>query len=568
MYPNAPKSLRLQLSDSILDRHVRIKYRKFRHQRLETDSRQATVFPQEERVRRPATEDNEPRAVTENRQPAAQPVDADFDFATTVDRSQFHKNLKPRPPVLQPTIPGVSATTVVLNDSSAYEPPTPIQDDFQNACCDWCFKPLNFNFFENEGKRWSRFGRSHYRRDLEPFVCLAEKCSQERPSFHSTKDWRAHMRSHTQTWTQTIHCAPRWGCPLSKDTPATAIDPEGLLHMGPVYFSTYDELRSHLGAMHKEAALGIDDELLEHPATTSQRALTECVLCGFVVDHGKETQASKASSHKRDSTMTKSPLPPAKKRNVQWANDSADITLPTRNVEPQLQATEIPIGARVSNEAPMVTLAIASTTTRAFIERGQSIDAGTSAIEDPPLDNLQTQEIMEEHILLHLNNIFQFGLRLMEGEKNVRGATEDGKSVEPDEPVSSAKTRLLSATSAGLPSLNYNSEPELEPPADIAHTATTDGVEISRDQLWHQHFLSVGYDQIPPLESLNSYLDDITGVIEHPGAVGDIPSPNFRMGLSLNEDWSFVPLRDPDASLSHSEIVNTGVNPLDYKHYS
>ncbi len=46
----------------------------------------------------------------------------------------------------------------------------------------------------------------HYRNDLQPYICLSEKCFESRPTYSTSAMWFHHMTSkHSEYWAQTIH---------------------------------------------------------------------------------------------------------------------------------------------------------------------------------------------------------------------------------------------------------------------------------------------------------------------------------------------------------------------------
>ncbi|OQV08763.1 Protein kinase domain-containing protein [Cladophialophora immunda] len=64
---------------------------------------------------------------------------------------------------------------------------------------------------EDDG--WKQAWKDHFKRDLEPYVCISEECSSNLQYFVSLRDWRHHMNSqHTLDWIEEIHRPATWFC--------------------------------------------------------------------------------------------------------------------------------------------------------------------------------------------------------------------------------------------------------------------------------------------------------------------------------------------------------------------
>ncbi|KAI0547867.1 hypothetical protein F4679DRAFT_344417 [Xylaria curta] len=58
--------------------------------------------------------------------------------------------------------------------------------------------------------------RAHFKKDLQPYVCISEDCSEPAVFFPSFSKWRKHMDDvHTIHWAQTIHSPQVWYCDVS-----------------------------------------------------------------------------------------------------------------------------------------------------------------------------------------------------------------------------------------------------------------------------------------------------------------------------------------------------------------
>lgn len=273
LYPNAPQSLQLQLSKSMVDRYARLLFRASRHGLLKTDIRKQTA------AEGLATRGGESNIETQEgsgsgksfklseRQHQSSPTVA----PTSVDLSGFldiRKNVRH-------SKSRSGTTTAILGKTP--EPPVPQFDGKEEVRCQWCFINIEQSLV-NKG-RWTISGREHYRSDLEPFPCISEDCIESLPSFSSITSWREHMLSHHSSWTQNIHRQPMWKCPYNHETDAL--------------FPTPDHLYGHIRALHKDTYTNLDDtnilERIGRSVVDALRAPNTCPICCFI-PKGMESQ--------------------------------------------------------------------------------------------------------------------------------------------------------------------------------------------------------------------------------------------------------------------------------------
>ncbi|KAH8889148.1 hypothetical protein GQ53DRAFT_843190 [Thozetella sp. PMI_491] len=235
LYPNAPESLLFQLGRSMVDRYARLLFRALRHNVLSEDIREPL---------RSDTPTPQPHGVTSHKEHLVArekeatrngiPAEATAQVAPTlplssINLSKFQDQLK------KIQVPKSQAGTTFFL-AGTQEPPVPQRNDFGKFECVWCFDDIDSDHFQRGN--WTPKGREHYRKDLEPFVCLSEDCADTVPTFASLKAWNDHMAQHQNIWTEHIHSRRMWRCDIED------------VHESEALFSTADDLLSHIRALH------------------------------------------------------------------------------------------------------------------------------------------------------------------------------------------------------------------------------------------------------------------------------------------------------------------------------
>lgn len=110
--------------------------------------------------------------------------------------------------------------------------------------------------------------RDHFKRDLEPYVCISDECSSNLQYFVSLRDWRHHMNSqHTLNWIEEIHRPATWFCETGDHDYQD--------------FATEAELRNHLQATHSDRFNSEQqDTVVEQNVVYTSRGHDTCPLCG------------------------------------------------------------------------------------------------------------------------------------------------------------------------------------------------------------------------------------------------------------------------------------------------
>ncbi|KAL7961305.1 hypothetical protein V8C34DRAFT_274365 [Trichoderma compactum] len=229
LYPMAPLDLQRLLSRSILERHFNIEYRGEHQRRLEARRKpvsdddgdhkedQPRVHNGSQEVLRPVTRKD---YVNE----AADIVRDDSEKETeimpsksgtkpsTLQTQEFQHKVNEKKPL--EALSAVSKTSSVpVGDVNYPKPPKP-QGENDFATCYWCFESYPYDKFQNV-KWWRR----HVDRDLRPYVCLVNTCSESLEAFDRFTPWMEHMeKHHSANWVGTIGCRAMWQCDIEHES--------------------------------------------------------------------------------------------------------------------------------------------------------------------------------------------------------------------------------------------------------------------------------------------------------------------------------------------------------------
>ena len=113
--------------------------------------------------------------------------------------------------------------------------------------------------------------RDHVNNDLQPYVCISEKCPQP-PRFGSSSQWFQHMcEAHGRNWHRELHAPLSWICPLC----IGSFEDEKTTFSGPA------ELTNHLNSTHGET--GFTDSqvgaIVRQSRVQTPRPPDICPLC-------------------------------------------------------------------------------------------------------------------------------------------------------------------------------------------------------------------------------------------------------------------------------------------------
>lgn len=279
LYPSITDSFVNQLAKSISFRRQRFLYEKDRHQTLDTRRQQqppqtqynppAPMIAVPEPTPRLTPMESTPGSQSRSQRMAPTPSPApnpsatsSIDSPSTIDPVQVQFNLAEQK---EKEVATGTRTASSVTYKNIY-PRAPEWSNSKKHCqCDWCFKDVTYT---RDEKDWERAWKTHFKDDLEPYICISEDCAEQPLYFVSLRKWREHMDDcHSLEWAQEIHKPYVWYC----DSNQHAFQ----------QFSTSADLRKHLMEDHKG---GYDQEeketMLTRNVLLKPRGLTECPLCG------------------------------------------------------------------------------------------------------------------------------------------------------------------------------------------------------------------------------------------------------------------------------------------------
>lgn len=118
---------------------------------------------------------------------------------------------------------------------------------------------------------WNIFISQHVDRDLKPYICLFEECSDGHPRFTTFNDWYKHMELHDWQWYQTIYVTSNWECPVCTSSNNT--------------YNSSQALYSHLTEYHSKDLEATQLEAISRQSKIEQtRAWNDCLLCCFTIE--------------------------------------------------------------------------------------------------------------------------------------------------------------------------------------------------------------------------------------------------------------------------------------------
>ncbi|KAI1752132.1 hypothetical protein F4782DRAFT_502146 [Xylaria castorea] len=158
----------------------------------------------------------------------------------------------------------VSDTSTITSIAQGYSyPPRPIPGKGNHYCaCNWCSDAIKVSNLDIPG-----WWRAHFKKDLQPYVCISEDCSEPAVYFTSFSKWRKHMDDvHTTDWARIIHSPQVWYCDVS---------PHEYLEFGEK-----EELEHHLQNEHSNDMSSKQlERRLARNVLPSPREKSACPLC-------------------------------------------------------------------------------------------------------------------------------------------------------------------------------------------------------------------------------------------------------------------------------------------------
>lgn len=154
-------------------------------------------------------------------------------------------------PSIQPTMTSAAPSTQILLDSSIYPPAPKVLAGAAEFYCPYCCKVHPAT--ERSGRRW----KSHFLKDLSPYVCLVEHCQEPYKLYPDQQSWTKHMESHSTRYT----CKQ---------------------HPKVLQFSTEAEFDQHILRQHRQLAPARLARLRSFNSSTGKLDISNCPICGFV----------------------------------------------------------------------------------------------------------------------------------------------------------------------------------------------------------------------------------------------------------------------------------------------
>ncbi|CAN9341467.1 unnamed protein product [Alternaria alternata] len=242
LYPNASRTLREQLVDSMGDRYAKLRYEAHRFKANYTSG--ASARDVQNAMQRDGIE-NAPGKVPDSQVSHSSNEEGDEAQeknqtahivipTSSIDTAGLPLNLEEA--VSKSVRQSRAGKTLIENIGRLREPDLPSFQEGENiTSCVWCHQVVDRSVLHATQKKWSEEGRRHYMRDLQPYICLSEDCRESRPSFASSFEWFNHMRSdHSDSWSSRMHNQPAWMC-IAKHENDTVYS-----------FSLKDELLNHI----------------------------------------------------------------------------------------------------------------------------------------------------------------------------------------------------------------------------------------------------------------------------------------------------------------------------------
>jgi nucleoside phosphorylase len=127
--------------------------------------------------------------------------------ASTLDSKLFRQMLRDSKPP-----PSTASAGTSIHDVKLDYPPPPITRESQKECiCPYCCEIL-----PTAKVKTDRWWKKHVDADLEPYVCISEKCKMNPVQFVNFDDWKRHMSQHGPSeYAWNVHLLA-WLCPICK----------------------------------------------------------------------------------------------------------------------------------------------------------------------------------------------------------------------------------------------------------------------------------------------------------------------------------------------------------------
>ncbi|KAJ8129674.1 hypothetical protein O1611_g3959 [Lasiodiplodia mahajangana] len=221
-----------------------------------------------------------------------------------------------------------ASTVTSIAQGYVYPPPPKPKSGDRYCACNWCADEIKVSDLDIPG-----WWRTHFKKDLRPYVCISEDCSEPAVYFGSFLKWRQHMENaHTPDWARMIHSSQVWYCDVS---------PHRYLE-----FTKKEDLETHLRDEHTKLDPEQRVRRLERNVLPSIRKRHLCPLCNQDILRVYELQQHLPSGHETgpfEDAVEKVRLSTDPKVRFQDVGDSSssEDEANTDNIPPSLTAEEI-----------------------------------------------------------------------------------------------------------------------------------------------------------------------------------------------------------------------------------
>ncbi|KAK4081664.1 uncharacterized protein Triagg1_2405 [Trichoderma aggressivum f. europaeum] len=273
LYPGAHQSLKDYLSKSMTDRYARMLFFGSRHKKLETRRERRIGLSPIHEVPNKETQSSNPvvrlpmmpknPVLAHLLRPSAAPSLSDL---SSVNMYQIRNRLRP---------PDEASTrfhkTSSIQVNQGNYPRLPATDKGSSIfTCHWCSEPLSKKTLSES--EW----RQHIDRDLKPYICLSEGCTEAHPAYPTFDEWFTHMELHDSRWHQQIYLTSSWVCTVCEFNQDVYSSPQAL----------YSHLEESHGSDFTNAQL---QAISRQSKTEEPRASDDCLLCCFEVQEKGNT---------------------------------------------------------------------------------------------------------------------------------------------------------------------------------------------------------------------------------------------------------------------------------------
>ncbi|KJZ72243.1 hypothetical protein HIM_08385 [Hirsutella minnesotensis 3608] len=226
LYPGAHQALKKHLAKSMSDRYARMRLLDSRHkQPLEPQaqlspipggfpSMQVQATPHDGAIPTPHISTQPPAAIDTTKFAIDSPSKSDV-TGVNIQHMKGRTDL-PREGSMR------LLKTLSIQAQCNYPQPPVATGASSTFACEWCSETLDRRTLSEI--TW----REHIDRDLKPYICLSERCSEVYPAFPTFDEWFDHMERHNQRWYREAYLTSSWICTICEFNPEVYHSPRAL----------------------------------------------------------------------------------------------------------------------------------------------------------------------------------------------------------------------------------------------------------------------------------------------------------------------------------------------------